>query len=681
MSNKDKKDYLVKAISFSNSKGLPDATEELDRRMGYIKWGKKNDYPFHLIDMYNGSAWHQGIIKNKTYYIAGGGIEVVRGQFDKFLKNEYTDFNIEDVMQSCTFDYELFDAFAVLGTWNKDGTRVVKWEHVDVDALRKSEDNKYYYSDDWTSFKQDETTGFKEYTVLDKTNPTGQFIIYYQAPSKKSKGEKGVYPKPPYVGGLTAINTDVLISKYHLYEIQNGFKGGTIVNLANGQPETDEEARAHRDNIKGSTTNIEDANEVIITFSDGNDNAPSVLSLNGNDLADRYDLTEKSVQQNILVAHSATNPTMFGIIQEGSFNAAESKDLFQIFISTYVESRQGNLDWLLNTMAALSGVEDGEAHLVTPDPFEGTSTQTAQEPTEEVEDTVESTEPTDDTGADEAAAEGDVAGTALNGAQIGSMVDIVAAIGRDELTPESALAIILASFPLITVEQAEQIVGMDAATDTTEFKEEFRNAKKDLKVFGEYGRKKSEFKVIKSYSVSNNFGSDEVTQMEADNFTLFFDKIGDIRGNLTELDRNILKLLQDGEDGTSIQDALDATTREVAKSINKLQDLNLLTEDGTSKLGNDVLEGLDVEIEQFEVLYSYEVRAGLGAEVIAGSRDFCRELIRQDRMYSREEINTISARIGRDVWTKRGGFYHNPDTGRTTAWCRHEWQQHLVVKN
>lgn len=664
MNNDEQKEYLIKAISFSKGKKLPEPKEEVDRQSGVIKWGQKNDYPFYLIDMYNGSAWHQGIVKNKTYYIAGGGIKVVQGVLDKFLENEYTDFNIEDVIQSCAFDQELFDAFAVIGTWNKEGTRVVKWEHVDVDALRFTEDDKIAYSEDWTARRQDpEKTGYKEYDVLNKRNPQGQFIIYYKSPSKKAKGEQGIYPKPPYVGGITAINTDVLISKYHFYEIQNGFKGGTLVNLANGVPDTEEEARAHRDAVKGSTTSIEDTNEVIITFSDGQDGAPTVLQLNGNDLADRYNLTEKSVQQNILVAHSATNPVMFGIIQEGSFNAAESQELFEIFVSTYVETRQKTLNWLLNEMASLSGFEGSKMELITPDPFD--AEVVGNSPSQNVD-------PAQDP---ELATVDDVSGTAMNGAQISSLVGIVEAVSLGTLTPNAAVEVILASFPTIDRQQAEKIVGV-----TPGLTSEFRSAENDLKVFAEYGQPKSKYKALRSFSVGHDFSSKEVEKLEIDNFTMFFDKIGDIRSGLTDLDKNVLKLLKEGEDGSSITKALDEPLTEVAKSINKLEKLNLLVEGSTSSLGNQVLEGLDVTVDQFEVRYSYEVKPGFGAEVISTSRDFCKELIRQDRMYLRSEIDTISNRIGRDVWVKRGGFYHNPDTGRTTPWCRHEWVQHLVIK-
>jgi hypothetical protein len=583
-----------KSMSFSNSKGLELPVEKFDKKGGFMKWGVKNDYPFYIIELYNGSAWHQGIVRTKTHYIASGGVEVVNGQLNEFIENKHSDFTINEVVKKMAFDFELFDGFGAIGTWNKDGTRVVRWEHIDTDKIRSNGDESLYFiSDNWASKKQSkEETNYREIKPLDKKNPVGKFLIFYKSPSKQGRGELGVYPKPNYYGGMTAINTDMLISKWHLHGLQNGFKSGTIVNFADGEPDTDEKKRAIRDDIKGQSTSIEDTNNVVITFSDGKENAPEVIQLNGNDLADRYNLTEKSVQQNILVAHGATNPLLFGIKTEGQLGGAtELMESYEIFKSVYVQGRQKTLEWALNLMAELSG--------------------------------------------------------------------FIGEVKLKDVPP---------------VEVKEEVVEPEQMT------EQFRSADKDLQVFKKYGAKKENFKIIRSISVSNEFGSADVANMEQQNFNMFFDKIGDIKAGLTELDKSVLAMLKKGEDGTSISKAIDKPLADVAKSVSKLTNLNLLVDNSTSALGEKVLEGLDIEIEQFEVRYSYEVKSGLGAEVIPTTRDFCKELIRQDRMYLRSELDTISGAIGRDVWRYRGGFYHNKKIGRTTPWCRHEWKQHLTIK-
>jgi len=583
----------IMATGFSNSKKLPEAKETYDKKLGFQKWGLDNQYPFYLVDMYNGSAWHQGIIKTKSYYVAGGGLEVVNGQLDEFLKNPHSDFTIDEMIKKVAFDFELFDGFCVVGSWNREGTKVVRWEHFDVDRVRTNiDESMYFFSDDWSARKQTkEDTNFREIKPLDLENKEGKFVIYYKSPSKQTKGDLGTYPKPSYIGGITDINADLLISKYHYYEISNGFKVGTLINFANGIPESKEEERAITEQVKGTSTSIEDVNEVIITFSDGNENAPTVLSLNGNDLADRYNLTEKSIQQNILVAHSATNPMLFGIKTEGQLGGAtELLESFEIFKSIYVNGRQKTLLWVIDKMIELSG-EVGSVQFIQAMPME---------------------------------------------------------IKKEE-TPE-------------------------------QMTEEFRSADKDLKVFRKYGKEKSDFNIVKSISVSNEFGSKQVEQFETDNFKHFFDEASDIQKGLTELDKNVLKMLKAGEESSSIAKAVDAPMTEIAKSMDKLSKLNLISKGQTSKLGELVLDGLEVEIDQFEIRYSYEVKPGLGAEVIPTTREFCETLIDINRMYLRSEINTITGSIGRDVWRYRGGWYNNKKTGRKTPWCRHEWKQHLVLK-
>jgi hypothetical protein len=656
-------DKKIIATGFSKSKKLPEGKESLDKKLGIQKWGTDNQYPFHIVDAYNGSAWHQGIIKTKTYYVAGGGLEIISGQLESFLENEHSDYTIDEMMKKVAFDFELFDGFCIVGSWNRDGTKVVRWEHFDIDRVRTNIDqSKYFFSDNWASKKQTkEDTNFREILPLDLEKKEGKFVIYYKSPSKQTKGDMGTYPKPSYIGGMTDINADVLISKYHYYEISNGFKVGTLVNFASGTPETDEEAEEYRDQVKGTSTAIEDVNEVIITFSDGQENAPTVLSLNGNDLADRYNLTEKSIQQNILVAHSATNPMLFGIKTEGQLGGAtELLESFEIFKSIYVNGRQQSLLWAIDLMIKLSG-EVGEVDFIQAMPMAIIE--------EAIEETIVTEDGEEAIPVEEAE---NVAGSAMNGAQISSLVGIVEAVGLNTLTPDSAVQVILASFPTISEAQAREIVGVKDEPTT------FRSEEADLKVFKKFGQSRDEFKVVKSISVSNDFGSKQVAQFEADNFSTFFDKIDDIRNGMTDIDKNVLSMLKSGEDAPDMAKAIDAPMKDIAKSMDKLGTLNLIVDGETSKLGEQVLEGLDVEIEQFEIRYSYEVKVGMGEPKIPGTRNFCRTLIDIDRMYLRSDIDTITNAIGRDVWRYRGGFYNNGTA--TTPWCRHEWKQHLVIK-
>ena len=649
----------ITSLSFSKQYQLP--IEEKDSQRGFIKWGKKNDYPFFLIELLQGSAWHQGIIKNKTYYIAGGGLETVSGDLTAFLANPFADFDMNEIAQRMAFDFEVFGAMAVIGTWNREGTKVVRWEHMDIDLIRITEDERLYYvSDDWSALQQSaEKTNYRSYPALNENNRNGSFILYYKEPSKQARGEKGIYPKPPYYGGITAIQTDVDISKFNMYEIQNGFKAGTLINLASGEPETSEEERRIKEQIKGRTQSVEDAGEIIITFSNGADEAPTVMPLNGNNLHERYAMTEKSVQQNILVAHSVVAPSLFGIAPNGSFNAAETDDLFEIYKNTYINSRQKQIEWLMNYMVQLSGAI-GTLKLVDVRPIVAAAPVTA-------------TPVTDASGATEAA-QVDVAKSALNGAQIASLVEVAASIKSGILTPDAALQIVLASFPTIGEAQARKIVGLPSTTlSSCDHKHEF--SADEITIFSEYGVDSSEYKVLKTNIIEWDTPSDEVFSKEQ----MMFATIGEVKANISALEKSILSMLIAGEDASSIATATGASVEEIAKSTERLIDFELLVEGEVSDLGKQLLDEAPAPIDQFMVVYTYKERPGV-PRVLTKSRDFCLRLLSLNRLYTRDEINNISSRVDRNVWNYRGGWYTNPQTQVTTPYCRHFWVQQLVIK-
>lgn len=80
-------------------------------------------------------------------------------------------------------------------------------------------------------------------------------------------------------------------------------------------------------------------------------------------------------------------------------------------------------------------------------------------------------------------------------------------------------------------------------------------------------------------------------------------------------------------------------------------------------------------------MFKYQKRPEVdGEELLETSRGFCVKLIESGKLYSRADIQAMSALFGYDVQKHTGGFYYNPNTGETTNYCRHEWKQVSVVK-
>jgi hypothetical protein len=343
-------------IGIDFAKQMPKPLEELDMAKGFMKWGKKNDYPFFLNELLEGSPTHGGIIKNKIRYIAGMGVEAIQGDLTEFLENKFSDFDMNEVSDMLVQDFEIYNAMVVKGTWDVAGEKVVKWEHIDYDNCRFSEDEMtVYISDDWNASMQSaDKTNYREISVYNPSKRVGSFFIYIKENVKKLKKEKGIYAKPSYSSGLLAINTEYNINKYNNALLENGFTTGTLVVFNDGKPETKEEAERIKEKLQGDT-GAENAGSVRVTFADGKDKGVEVHNLNGNDLDKRYDLTNRTCVENIVKAHQVFYSPLFGLRPEGSFNAAESADLFNIFNLTYIQPRQARINWLLNLMVELSG--------------------------------------------------------------------------------------------------------------------------------------------------------------------------------------------------------------------------------------------------------------------------------------------------------------------------------------
>ncbi len=122
------------------------------------------------------------------------------------------------------------------------------------------------------------------------------------------------------------------------------------------------------------------------------------------------------------------------------------------------------------------------------------------------------------------------------------------------------------------------------------------------------------------------------------------------------------------------QNVMDALT-ELIKSDRLAPEMNGYK---ITAKGRDLIKGLNTELV---VRYQYEKAPGIeGDLLIPTSRDFCRKIVESNKVFSREDINQMSAELGYDVWKRRGGWYHNPNTDITTPQCRHLWQQKVMIR-
>jgi hypothetical protein len=590
----------------------------------HVTWGERNLYPQELVTLREDNPIHGGILNQKVTFISAAGAEVITS--DAGLAQ-----SIKDLIENVAEDNELFNGFAVLVRKVPTGWAL---EHIDFETVRACSDGVHYgVSDDWSTGSQTAKNNYREYKSLDKAiflgdNSDKEALLYAIKKPKQGKLQNGkvrlcYYPTPSYIGALTSIMAGIEQDFFTYSEAVNGYKGGTLVNLANGSPESEEKAEELARNIKGAATKREIQGGIIVTFSDGKDNAPEVMQLNGNDLDKRYIESNKEIRNKILVGHSVGSPTLFGVSGESMFGSKEEMETaYTLFSNNYVVKRQNfiknALEWACKMV--------GESVVINWNKY----------------DLVLSQETSNDN-------------RTLK--QLNSMSPLVATKVLDSMTPDEVRQ--LARLAPKTVEELSDVKN--------------KNIISKLSSLG-VPRGSVVVKGSRSFDLQST-DEDFITQHNT--FVNLYDlqSVDDnlLTGRSTFADLSkaqqlIVQLISDGKSFSEIAVALGKGALATSLELIKLNAKGVLR-------GWKVVSVKDVKLE---VLYSYEVKTGLGAQVIPRTREFCRELVQLDRLYKRSEIDQLSNELDTDVWRYRGGWYSNPNTGKNTPSCRHEWRQNIV---
>jgi predicted transcriptional regulator len=574
---------IFQRINFHDNK-LPVFKE--NKAKGFVTFGADNLYPDFLVELFNKSPKHNAIVSAKASYIGGIGTDVFGQNTTDIAKAEAKLKNInayetyEELKAKIAYDAELFNGFCVEVIWNKAKTAPSEYYHIPFKDVRKSLDGHYLYCEDWTDAKA-ERVHYMPYNPITRESKQLYYCQFYRP------GE-GTYPLPDYVGALKYIEVDTEISNYYLNSIKNGFTAQTHIQLFKGIP-TPEEARATARRFKENYQGTDNAGGLIIQYNDPTEKESVISNLQPSDFDKQFDLLNKTVQQEIFVAHKVNSPMLFGVRVEGQLGGrSELIESYEMFHHAYIEPRQQKID-------------DVFSYLL--EPIASVRLETINKPP---------------IGLDY---------QALFTAGIIDRNETRKELGFDEIEEEEAPVALSKQNPF----------GWDD--------------ERDLIVFNKYGEKAEEFEEAR-FEFADAIES-AILNVLKENKGL---QVGDIV-NITKLDAKV-----------------------VADAIAKLAKAELIKsyEDGleTTPKGLDEIKNLQTELV---VRYQYGLAPGItGGLLIDTSRKFCTDVVNSGRVYSREDINMMSAELGYDVWKRRGEWYTNPTTGITTPQCRHIWVQKLL---
>lgn len=600
ISNQNIGNYVL--VQFAEAK-QPEYREK--KGEGYMQYGDRNDYPTYLVELFNKSAKHNAIVRNKVHYIIGNGW-VGSEQSQAFIDSPNRSESLDDLSRKVSLDMELFGGAYLEVIWGIG--KVSEIWHCDYTKFRTNKDNtQFWYKEDWKDNKEK----YEVYPAFNPKNPQGKQILYL----KEYRPNGGVYSLPSYFGALNYIESDIEVSKHVLGNAKTGFSASKLITLPNGEPSPEEQRVVHN-KFKNTYTGA-DGIKYMLAFVNDASRKPIVDDLGQSDLTkEDFGRVDELIQTNIFSGHQVTTPSIFGIAVAGKLGTrTEMRDGYEIFKNTYVNGKQMFLEAAFNMLSGYAGYPEDLKLLAT-------------EPVG-----IEFSEATI--------------------VQVAPKEWIIEKLGID----------------MSKYQQPEQPVEQPAQNFADQFQ-----------VFFEFGQDKSEFNIWKTKHL---FGDVElfadVTQLQSN----VLDLIAKDKRITPEVIADTLK-----EDVGSIKRVIDSLEKKGFLNIKESVigegiDSNVVIERTLTAPISEIVQKIKPATTEFLIRYSYEWKKGIPTNqkdtINHPSREFCKYLMEANKMYSRSEIEQMSARLGYSVWDRRGGWWTQPNGSHSPS-CRHEWVSNIVTR-
>lgn len=623
----------------------------IDQSKGFIKWGRKNDHPAQLLFWFNNSAQHGGIVKGKARYIAG--LSITSDTAQMWLENANIKEDWHQLIKKIALDETIFGGYCLRVSSNVFG-QPVQYSHVDFAKCRISECGGYVmYCENWKDTYKFPISSFPLY----KKGVVGTSMYYYKAYSPNINKIESAYPEPEYLPASLSIDTSCRLATYYNSLVQKNFNPSAIVTIFNG--ETDQSKRQKIvDRLKQDQSGEDNAGDALVIFTTKDGKATEVNTMAGHDLADQYIELGKEIQQNILSGHNV-NGVLFKIKVEGQLGTrTELIEAHEQFINEYVKVKQEQLEEMLETfyydktgLTAEFEFEQVEAiGLELPLDNQNVINALSREELRYIINKKYSLNLPVAQEMQQAGGNSNLRG--LSAAENADMLRVVRDYqkGRQGMTESLAISRIMSYG--ISEEEAKRHLNIQM---TSHDKNSIF-----LTLFNRY-----------AHPISDE---DEVIDIQNVKF-------GEaVKATVAEIKRSILNELKGNPSVSAdvLKKKYNLSEEQYNRAFASLQTENFISiSEGsvtvTEKGLNKASEPIDSEVYTEYVYGLREDQAGKPL-IIAGTRDFCREMVTLTRQkaLSYEAISAMENDLGENVWDFRGGFY-NKD-GEITPWCRHVWK-------
>lgn len=392
----------------------PDIVEKHGKE--WILNGEHNSFFQYIIDRYNGSPTNSAIIDSYSLMIYGFGITPEDDRIKKLLPPK-------EIRKLCR-DFEMFGMAALEVHYINNVPSVCYHSEVNKLAPEKANDDgditAYYYSYDWkkpTKYIPKRVDAFG----YGKGNKRVEILII-----KDYQVGQFYFSNPSYISALPYAELEEEIANYCINHIKNGLSFGHVVNMNNGQPESEEVKHRISHEIRRQLTGSSNAGKLVLSFNDNKETATTVEALQVSDAHEQYQFLSEEARTQICVGHKVVSGAILGITKSTGFssNAEEIETAFNETMLNVIQPKQQIIAEALEEVLQLAGIteEIAFAPLRQSMQDEAQSGGTIQEISE------------GDLGKKEAS---------YNGAQIASAIQIIQSVKEGLLTQQQAILFLI----------------------------------------------------------------------------------------------------------------------------------------------------------------------------------------------------------------------------------------------
>ena len=319
----------------------------------YVMNGDKNSFYQYIIDRYNGSPTNRTIIDSYSKFIYGKGL-YSKEQASKAMQfaNALSILSKKDLKNICQ-DYVLFGEASMELIYDK--SKLIKIKHVPKNQILPNKMNDegdiqlYWFSQDFNNTRKYPPREIESFHFKKETTKNAIYVISnYQA-------GRTYFADPTYMAGLPYAELEEEIANYCVNHIKNGLSFGYIVNMNNGEPESEEVKRKIESKFKNFGTGSGNAGRVFINYNDSKESDITIAAVEVSEAHKQYEFLSGEATQKLMIAHKVTSPIIFGIMKDGGLgnNADEMESAFnELYINVIKPLQENVLDALIEVFAA-----------------------------------------------------------------------------------------------------------------------------------------------------------------------------------------------------------------------------------------------------------------------------------------------------------------------------------------